>query len=91
MAARADLDDQGRMKIFAGRIQQGPRDLSARRRRRYGSGGVTASITTVVSKRIVPAVPEMSVDRPILVTVRDRARGALLFFGRIAIPAEVRR
>jgi serpin B len=33
----------------------------------------------------------MIVDRPFLVTIRDRASGALLFFGRISDPAAAAR
>lgn len=46
------------------------------------------SVTVVVTgARVVPAsIPRMIVDRPFLVTIRDRASGALIFFGRIADP-----
>lgn len=56
-------------------------------------GTEAAAVTSVrivtTGARIEPRVPEMIVDRPFLVTLRDRASGALLFFGRIADPRAV--
>ena len=53
------------------------------------AAAVTAVEIVVTGARIVPDVPEMIVDRPFLVTIRDRASGALIFFGRIADPIPV--
>lgn len=53
------------------------------------AAAVTAVTIVVTGSRIVPDVPQMIVDRPFLVTIRDRASGALIFFGRIADPVAV--
>ncbi len=54
------------------------------------AAAVTAVTIRVVSARIVSAdIPRMIVDRPFLVTIRDRASSALIFFGRIANPTPV--
>lgn len=53
------------------------------------AAAATAVTIRVVSARIIPDVPKMIVDRPFLVTIRDRASGALIFFGRIADPTPV--
>jgi serpin B len=51
------------------------------------AAAATAVSIVVTGGRIVrPSVPRMIVDRPFLVTLRDRASGALLFFGRISDP-----
>ena len=45
------------------------------------------AIRMVATGMIVPDnIPRMIVDRPFLLTIRDRASGALIFFGRIADP-----
>ena len=54
------------------------------------AAAATAVIPRTVRARIVPDVPKMIVDRPFLVTIRDRASGALIFFGRIADPTPVK-
>lgn len=53
------------------------------------AAAATAVKIVVVGARLVPDVPRMIVDRPFLVTIRDRASGALIFFGRIADPTPV--
>ncbi|MWV27132.1 serpin family protein [Erythrobacter sp. GH3-10] len=53
------------------------------------AAAVTAVKIVVTGSRIMPDVPTMIVDRPFLLTIRDRASGALIFFGRIADPAPV--
>lgn len=53
------------------------------------AAAVTAVKIVVTGSRIMPDVPRMIVDRPFLVTIRDRASGALIFFGRIADPTPV--
>lgn len=51
---------------------------------------VTAvKIVVVGSRRLPDGLPRMIVDRPFLLTIRDRASGALIFFGRIADPTPV--
>jgi serpin B len=51
------------------------------------AAAATASDIVVVGGRIPhPSLPRMIVDRPFLMTLRDRASGALLFFGRISDP-----
>ena len=57
-------------------------------------GTEAAAVTTVrivvTSGRLLPDdLPRMIVDRPFLLTIRDRASGALIFFGRIADPTPV--
>lgn len=46
-----------------------------------------AKIVVTGSRRLPDDLPQMIVDRPFLVTIRDRASGALIFFGRISDPA----
>ena len=53
------------------------------------AAAATAVKIVVVGARLVPDVPRMIVDRPFLVTIRDRASGALIFIGRIADPTPV--
>jgi serpin B len=54
------------------------------------AAAATATTIVVVGRRLAPpSVPRMIVDRPFLVTVRDRASGAVLFFGRISDPTAV--
>jgi len=54
------------------------------------AAAATAVRIVVVGGRVVPDdIPRMLVDRPFLVTIRDRASGALIFFGRIADPVAV--
>ncbi len=53
------------------------------------AAAATAVKIVVVGARLVPDVPRMIVDRPFLATIRDRASGALIFFGRIADPTPV--
>lgn len=53
------------------------------------AAAVTAVKIIVVGGRRMPDVPRMIVDRPFLVSIRDRASGALIFFGRIADPTPV--
>ena len=50
-----------------------------------------AAVKIVVtgSRRLPDDLPRMIVDRPFLLTIRDRASGALIFFGRIADPTPV--
>lgn len=55
------------------------------------AAAATAVKIVVTSSRILPDVPQMIVDRPFLMTIRDRASGALIFFGRIADPTPVER
>jgi serpin B len=51
------------------------------------AAAATAVTIVVTGGRVVsPSVPRMIVDRPFLVTLRDRASGAVLFFGRISDP-----
>ena len=57
-------------------------------------GTEAAAVTTVKivvtgSRRLPDDLPRMIVDRPFLLTIRDRASGALIFFGRIADPTPV--
>jgi serpin B len=54
-----------------------------------GAEAAAATAVTVVAtgaRLVPPSVPRMIVDRPFLLTIRDRASGALLFFGRISDP-----
>lgn len=54
-----------------------------------GTEAAAATAVTIVAtgaRLVPPSVPRMIVDRPFLVTLRDRASGALLFFGRISDP-----
>ena len=54
-----------------------------------GTEAAAATAVTIVvtgARLVPPSVPRMIVDRPFLVTIRDRASGALLFFGRISDP-----
>lgn len=54
------------------------------------AAAVTAVKIVVTSGRLLPDdLPRMIVDRPFLLTIRDRGSGALIFFGRIADPAPV--
>ena len=53
------------------------------------AAAVTAVKIVVTGSRMMPDVPQMIVDRPFLLTIRDRASGALIFFGRIANPTPV--
>lgn len=54
------------------------------------AAAVTATkIVVTASRRLPDDLPRMIVDRPFLVTIRDRASGALIFFGRIADPTPV--
>ncbi len=53
------------------------------------AAAATAVKIVVTSARMEPQVPEMVVDRPFLVTLRDRKSGAVLFFGRIADPTAI--
>lgn len=53
------------------------------------AAAVTAVKIVVTAARIEPKVPEIVFDRPFLATLRDRASGAVLFFGRIADPKAV--
>lgn len=51
------------------------------------AAAVTAvNIVVTGTRRLPDDLPQMIVDRPFLVTIRDRASGALIFFGRIADP-----
>lgn len=50
------------------------------------AAAVTAVTIITTGSRITGDVPKMIVDRPFLVSIRDRASGALIFFGRIADP-----
>lgn len=51
------------------------------------AAAVTAVTIVATGVRIIPPhMPRMIVDRPFLVTIRDRASDALIFFGRIADP-----
>ncbi|MDQ0566096.1 serine protease inhibitor [Qipengyuania citrea] len=57
-------------------------------------GTEAAAVTTVKivvtgSRRLPDDLPRMIVDRPFLLTIRDRASGALIFFGRISDPTPV--
>ena len=55
------------------------------------AAAVTAvQIVVVGARRLRDDLPKMIVDRPFLLTIRDRSSGALIFFGRVAdpIPAE---
>lgn len=61
---------------------------------RVDEDGTEAAAATAVeivatSSRRIPDVPHMIVDRPFLFTIRDRASGALIFFGRVADPTPV--
>ncbi|PZT90739.1 MAG: proteinase inhibitor I4 serpin [Citromicrobium sp.] len=54
------------------------------------AAAVTAvKIVVTASRRLPDDLPQMIVDRPFLLTIRDRASGALIFFGRIADPTQV--
>ena len=54
------------------------------------AAAVTAVKVVVTGSRILPDdLPQMIVDRPFLLAIRDRASGALIFFGRIADPTPV--
>ena len=54
------------------------------------AAAVTAVKIVVTGARLLPDdLPKMIVDRPFLLTIRDRASGALIFFGRIADPTPV--
>lgn len=54
------------------------------------AAAVTAvKIVVTGSRRLPDDLPRMIVDRPFLLTIRDRASGALIFFGRIADPTPV--
>jgi serpin B len=54
------------------------------------AAAVTAVKIVVTGSRPLPDdLPQMIVDRPFLLTIRDRASGALIFFGRIADPTSV--
>ena len=54
------------------------------------AAAVTAvKIVVTGSRRLPDGLPRMIVDRPFLLTIRDRASGALIFFGRIADPTPV--
>lgn len=53
------------------------------------AAAVTAAKIVVVGGRRMPDVPHMIINRPFLVSIRDRASGALIFFGRIADPTPV--
>ncbi|WP_336985569.1 serpin family protein [Altererythrobacter aquiaggeris] len=53
------------------------------------AAAATAVKIVVTGSRMMPDVPQMIVDRPFLLTIRDRASGALIFFGRIADPTPV--
>lgn len=53
------------------------------------AAAVTSVKIVVTGSRIMPDVPSMIVDRPFLLSIRDRASGALIFFGRIADPDPV--
>lgn len=54
------------------------------------AAAVTAVKIVVTGARLLPDdLPKMIVDRPFLLTIRDRASGALIFFGRIADPIPV--
>jgi serpin B len=53
------------------------------------AAAVTAVKIVVTGSRLLPDVPRMIIDRPFLITIRDRASGALIFFGRIADPTPV--
>ena len=54
------------------------------------AAAVTAvKIVVTASRRLPDDLPQMIVDRPFLLTIRDRASGALIFFGRIADPTPV--
>ena len=62
---------------------------------RVDEKGTEAAAVTAVkiivtgSRRLPDDLPRMIVDRPFLLTIRDRASGALIFFGRIADPTPV--
>lgn len=54
------------------------------------AAAVTAVKIVLTGGRVVDSkIPRMIVDRPFLMTIRDRASGALIFFGRIADPTPV--
>lgn len=56
------------------------------------AAAVTAvKIVVTGARRLPDDLPRMIVDRPFLLTIRDRASGALIFFGRIANPTPVER
>jgi len=57
-----------------------------------GTEAAAATAVTIVAvgaRLAPPSAPRMIVDRPFLVALRDRASGALLFFGRISDPTAV--
>lgn len=56
-----------------------------------GTEAAAATAVTIVTTSApnLKVIPKMIVDRPFLVTIRDRASGALIFFGRIADPTPV--
>lgn len=59
-----------------------------------GTKAAAATAVTIVvtgARLVPPSVPRMIVDRPFLVTLRDRASGAVLFFGRISDPTAAAR
>ncbi|MEE2794987.1 MAG: serpin family protein [Pseudomonadota bacterium] len=62
---------------------------------RVDEKGTEAAAVTAVkiivtgSRRLPDDLPRMIVDRSFLLTIRDRASGALIFFGRIADPTPV--
>ncbi|AKF03077.1 serpin family protein [Sandaracinus amylolyticus] len=47
----------------------------------------SAATAVVVGERATPPRPRVSLDRPFLFFIRDRATGALLFVGRVADPS----
>ena len=54
------------------------------------AAAVTAvKIVVTASRQLPDNLPQMIVNRPFLLTIRDRASGALIFFGRIADPTLV--
>lgn len=56
-----------------------------------GTEAAAATAVTIMTTSApnLKVIPKMIVDRPFLVTIRDRASGALIFFGRIADPTAV--
>ena len=57
-----------------------------------GTEAAAATATKIVvtgSRRLTDDLPRMIVDRPFLVTIRDRASEALIFFGRIPNPTSL--
>ncbi|UJR84539.1 serpin family protein [Sandaracinus amylolyticus] len=47
----------------------------------------SAATAVIVGERAAPPRPRVSLDRPFLFFIRDRATGALLFVGRVADPS----